>query len=156
MRTTIAGRVCQIAVAVLLVGIGHASGQSPDARAVEIEVGDNMRFSPSVVNARPGERIRVVVKGVGKVPKASMSHTFVLLKPGANPKSFADKASRAHESEFLPADMKDEVIAASPTVGPGEAIEVTFDAPAKPGEYTFVCTFPSHFKLGMKGQLIVK
>lgn len=156
MRKRIAGHLCQIVVAVLLVGIGPAAGQSPDARAVEIEVGDNMRFSPSVINARPGERIRVVVKGVGKVPKASMSHTFVLLKPGTNPKSFADKASRAHESEFLPADMKDQVIAASPTVGPGEATEVAFEAPAKPGEYTFVCTFPSHFKLGMKGQLIVK
>ncbi|HUO64394.1 MAG TPA: plastocyanin/azurin family copper-binding protein [Terriglobales bacterium] len=33
---------------------------------------------------------------------------------------------------------------------------MTFEAPMEPGEYTFVCSFPGHFALGMKGQLIVK
>jgi azurin len=151
-----ARHVCQIFVVCLLVGIGPVAAQSPEAPAVEIQVGDNMRFTPSVINARPGERVRVVIKGVGTVPKASMSHTFVLLKSGANPKTFADKSSRARETDFIDPALREQVIAAGPPVGPGEAIAVTFEAPAKAGEYTFVCTFPSHFKLGMKGQLIVK
>jgi azurin len=153
---TVPRHVCQIFVVFLLVGIGPVAGQSPDVPAVEIQVGDNMKFTPSVINARPGERVRVVIKGVGTVPKASMSHTFVLLKSGTNPKTFVDKSSRARETDFIDPALREQVIVASSPVGPGEAIEVTFEAPAKAGEYTFVCTFPSHFKLGMKGQLIVK
>ena len=144
------------AAAWLLMTITPGTTQSADVPVIEIEVGDTMRFAPSVINARPGERVRVVIKGVGKVPKASMAHTFVLLRPGTNPRSFVDQASRAHDADFVPPAVKDQLIAASPLVGPGEAVEVTFDAPTKPGEYTFVCTYPSHFKLGMKGQLIVK
>ena len=33
---------------------------------------------------------------------------------------------------------------------------IEFTAPAKPGSYTFFCTFPGHFAAGMKGVLVVK
>jgi plastocyanin len=32
----------------------------------------------------------------------------------------------------------------------------SFGAPAKPGSYTYLCTFPGHFVAGMKGVLVVK
>jgi azurin len=152
-RTTSLARQIVVAVVSLMITRIPVSAQSP---ATEIQVGDNMHFAPSVINARPGETVGVVIKGAGTVPKDSMAHTFVLLKSGTNAKAFVDKSSRARETDFIDPAMKDQAIAASPSVGPGDAVEVTFQAPAKAGEYTFVCTFPSHFKLGMKGQLIVK
>ena len=67
-----------------------------------------------------------------------------------------EKSSPARETDFLTPALRDQVIAATQVVGPAESAEVTFEAPAQPGEYPFVCTFPGHFKLGMKGQLTVK
>jgi plastocyanin len=40
-------------------------------------------------------------------------------------------------------------------VGAGETSEVTFKAPATPGSYTYLCSFPGHYAMGMKGTLTV-
>lgn len=145
-----------VAVASGLVAIGAAAGQPGEVRTVEIQVADNMRFSPALINARPGERLRVVLRNGGKMPKTAMAHNFVLLKRGTNPKSFVDKSSAAAEAGFIAPALNEQVMAATALVGSGETSEVTFEAPAQAGEYTFVCTFPGHFNLGMKGLLVVK
>ena len=68
-----------------------------------------------------------------------------------------DKAADATEQTGdIPSAVRDQVIAEIPLVRSGNTGEVTFEAPVQRGEYDFVCTFPSHFKLGMKGRLIVK
>ena len=155
----IGGRcVCVIAVAVMLL-LGETTtstiGQAQDVKAVEIQVGDNMRFTPSVIDAHPGQRMRVILKPVGKIQ--ALAHSFVLLRKGFAPKDFVDRTSEATKETgvILPA-MMDQVIAATPFVKPGNVGEVTFEAPTQPGEYIFVCTSPGHFNLGMKGRLIVK
>jgi azurin len=125
------------------------------ARTIEIQVGDNMRFTPARIDARPGEQLRVVLKGVGTMPKTAMAHNFVLLKKGADPKGFADKSAAARATDFIAPSVKDEVLAATTLVGPGETAEVTFAAPAKAGEYTFICSFTGHFVVGMRGTLVV-
>ena len=57
---------------------------------------------------------------------------------------------------FWISSMKDAVIANTTLTGPGETAETTFKVPAKPGSYTYLCSFPGHFALGMRGTLIVK
>jgi uncharacterized cupredoxin-like copper-binding protein len=52
--------------------------------------------------------------------------------------------------------MKAKVLAMTAMAGPGETVQVTFKAPAKPGKYEFICSFPGHFLAGMKGVLVVK
>ena len=143
-----------VAVAVLLGAPTFAIGQEA-VSTIELKVGDNMRFTPSVVQAHPGQRVRIVLTGIGKLP--ALAHNVVVLKKGTAPKAFLDKASKAtEETGSIPPAMNDQAIAASALVKPGESAEVTFEAPVEPGEYMFVCTFPGHFGLGMKGQLIVK
>ena len=144
-----------VAVALLIGAASFATGQGAEVPTIELNVGDNMRFTPSVIQAHPGQRVRIVLTGVGKLP--AVAHNVVLLRKGTAPKAFLDKASRAtEETGSIPLAMKDQAIVASALVKPGESAEVTFEAPAEPGEYTFVCSFPGHFGLGMKGQLIVK
>ncbi len=143
----------------LLVAAAAAapSSRTPaPARLIEITVGDNMRFVPSSISASPGESVRVVLKDTGQMPKLAMAHNFVLLKPGADPKAFAEKSASARETDFIAPALSSQVLAHTGLVGPGETGEVTFTAPAKPGAYTFVCSFPGHFALGMKGVLTVK
>ena len=157
MSTIGRGRALPVAMALaLLLGAGGpAAGQGGEARVVEIEVGDNMRFTPPFIGASPGERLRVVLRAVGKIQ--ALRHNFVLLKRGTSPKAFLDKTSAAIKDtgEVLPA-TKDQVIAASALVEPGGTTEVVLEAPVEPGDYAFVCAFPGHFNLGMKGRLVVK
>ena len=129
---------------------GEAKG-----RPVEIVVGDNMKFAPNAIAAKPGERLTVVLKDVGQMPKAAMGHNFVLMAKGADPKAYADKAAPLRDTEFIVPALKHQVLAFTRLVGPGETAEVTFTAPKEPGAYTFICSFPGHFAMGMKGTLTV-
>ena len=125
------------------------------ARTVELVVSDNMKFDQTEIAAKPGEMLRIVLKSTGTMPKAAMGHNFVLLKPAVDQVEFNKAAFTARETEFIPPTMKDGVIANTVVVGPGETVETTFKVPAA-GRYPYLCSFPGHFALGMRGTLIVK
>ena len=130
-----------------------AAGQ---ARTIEMDATDQMKFSVTTINAKPGEQIRVRLRIVSTMPKAAMSHNFVLLNAGVNFTEFANDAMMAAATGYIPAARKGQVHAATPLGGGGETVEVTFKAPAKAGSYTYICTFPGHAAAGMRGTLIVK
>jgi len=146
-------------VAALLCSIASGAGTSPASqaagRAVEVIVGDNMSFKPAAFAAKPGERITVVLKDVGKMPKNVMGHNFVLMAKGANAAAYVDRAAAARETEFIVPALQKQVLAYTKLVGPGETAEVTFTVPKEPGTYMFICTFPGHYAAGMKGMLTV-
>jgi azurin len=125
-------------------------------RTIEITSGDNMKFDVTEITAKPGESLKVVLKNTGTMPKIAMAHNFVLLKPGTDAAEFNKAAFNARETDFIPPAMKDAVLASTALAGAGEVVETTFKAPTKPGTYTFVCSFPGHFALGMRGTLTVK
>lgn len=129
---------------------------SAEPRVIQIEVGDNMKFLPATITAAPGESLKVVVRDVGQMPKIAMGHNFVLLKKGVGAQGVVDKCSSARDTEFIAASVKPQLLASTRLVGPGETADVTFVAPTERGDYQFICTFPGHFAVGMKGVLIVK
>ena len=59
-------------------------------------------------------------------------------------------------TEFIPPAMKSAVLANTSLAGPGETVETTFKVPAAPGKYTYLCSFPGHMALGMRGTITVK
>ena len=125
-------------------------------RTVELNAADTMKFDKTEIAAKVGETLRVVLKNTGTMPKVVAGHNFVLLKLGTDQVEFTKAAFNARETEFIPASMKTAVIANTTLAGPGETVEVTFKVPAKAGSYPFLCSFPGHFALGMKGTLVVK
>jgi azurin len=133
-----------------------AIAQKKAARTVEITGTDNMKFDKTTIEARPGETLRVVLKSIGKAPKTIMGHNFVLLKLGTDVDAFNQAAFNARDTEFIPPAQKTKVIANTALVGPDETVEVTFTVPAKAGSYDYICSFPGHFAMGMKGKLVVK
>jgi azurin len=139
---------------------GAATGAKPaagaKARTIELTGTDKMKFDKEEIAAKPGETIRLVLKSVGTMPKAIMAHNFVLLKPGVDATEFNKAAFNARETGFIPPDKKTDVIAATALAGGGETVEVIFKVPAKPGSYNFICSFPGHFAMGMRGKLLVK
>lgn len=126
------------------------------ARTIEIQGNDQMKFTVTTIQAKPGEQIRVVLKVVGTMPKMAMSHNFVLLAAGVNATDFANKSMMAAATAYIAPDLKAQVLASTGMAGAGETVEVTFKAPAKAGSYTFLCSFPGHFAAGMRGTLVVK
>lgn len=125
-------------------------------RTVDITTGDNMKYDVTEIAAKPGESIHVVLKNTGAMPKMVSAHNFVLLKSGTDAAEFSKAGFNARETDFIPPAMKDAVLAKTALAGAGETVDVTFKAPAKPGTYTFICSFPGHFALGMRGTLTVK
>ena len=125
-------------------------------RTVEITGGDDMKYSLTSIPAKPGETIKIKLVSKGTLPKIAMAHNFVLLKLGAKQLDFVNAAAMARATDFIPPDMKDQVLGATALAGPGETVEVTIKVPAAAGSYPYMCTFPGHFAAGMKGTLEVK
>jgi azurin len=152
--------VCLCALLSLVVSssIAASSGARPEAtaRVIQIEVGDTMKFIPAAIQAGPGELIRVVIKHVGQMPKIAMGHNFVLLKKGIDPKGVAETCASSRETEFISPSVRHQMLVTTKLVGPGETADATFVTPIERGAYTFICTFPGHFALGMKGILTIK
>ena len=126
------------------------------ARTVELTGGDDMKYSVTSIPAKPGETLRIRLTSKGTLPKIAMAHNVVVLKAGAKQIDFANAAAMAAATGYIPADMKDQVLAATTMAGPGETVEVTFKVPTAPGTYPYMCTFPGHFAAGMRGTIVVK
>ena len=128
---------------------------SGEPRTIEITATEDMKYDKTRLTARPGEKLRIVLKAIGAMPKVAMGHNFVLLKADASPLEVNNAAFNARATDFVPESQKDKIIAFTPVAGGGETVEVVFTAP-KAGTYPFLCTFPGHFVQGMKGTLVVR
>jgi azurin len=135
------------------------------ARVIEITANDQMKFTiggkssgPAenlTIEAKPGEELKIVFKNAGTLPKEAMGHNWVLLKPGSDAMAFSTAAVAAKATDYVPDSLKDQVVVHTKLLGPRETAEVTFKVPAA-GEYPFLCSFPAHFTVGMKGTLVAK
>lgn len=131
-------------------------GTAKGVRTVEIIGTDDMKFSVTEIAATRGEQLRVRLVAKGTMPKVAMAHNFVLLAKAASQVKFVQASAAARATDFIPPDMKDQVLAQTTLAGPGETVEVTFKVPAVAGPYPFLCSFPGHFQAGMRGTLNVK
>ena len=127
-----------------------------DGRPVEITADDTMKFSIVEIRAKAGERLSVTLVNKGTTPKFSMGHNWVLLTLAANFDAFLIAAAEAATTDYVPASKRDEILAATKLLGPGERDTATFAAPSAPGKYPFLCSYPGHAQVGMRGVLIVE
>ncbi len=132
------------------------SDQPATGRAIEITGNDTMKFSLTEIRAKPGEALSVTLTNIGTMPKFSMGHNWVLLKSASLLDKFVADAMQAATTDYIPAAHKDDMIAHTKLLGPKEKDTVTFKAPSEPGRYPFLCSFPGHYQVGMRGELIVE
>ncbi len=156
-----------IIAAFVAFGCGHkdtgeaAPGSSATAatpsgpRTIEITAGDNMKYSLTHIDAKPGEELKVILTNIGNQPKEVMGHNWTLLKKGSDVAAFDAAAAMAKATDYIPESLQGEIIAHTALTGPHKSEEVTFKAPTEPGDYPFLCTFPAHYQVGMKGTLTV-
>lgn len=135
-----------------------AAESAPTPRVIKIKSGmDNaMKFDVGTITAAPGETIKIILTNVATLPKEVMGHNWVLLTAGTDPVAFAAAGTGEAANGYIPSKMKDKVVAAIRLLGPNEVGEVIFKVPSAPGDYPFLCSFPAHCVVGMKGMLTVK
>ncbi|HEU5078425.1 MAG TPA: plastocyanin/azurin family copper-binding protein [Opitutaceae bacterium] len=133
-----------------------AADKPATGRAIAITANDTMKFNVTELHAKAGEALAVTLTNEGSVPKFSMGHNWVLVAEDTDLNAFAADSATAATTEYIPASFNDKVIAATKLLGPKESDTVLFYAPKKPGHYPFLCAFPGHMQVGMKGELIVE
>ena len=147
-----------------LLALNGCSKQEPAAQAaapsgprtIALTAGDNMKYNITRIEAAPGEELHVTLTNIGTLPKEAMGHDWILLKAGSDAEAYDRAAIAAKASDYQPPELASEVLASIPLLGPKQTGEITFKAPTKPGEYTFLCSFPAHYQSGMHGVLVVK
>lgn len=149
-----------IATSVILTACGDSGSPAPaasgDTVAVTLEANDQMKFDKSLIEAKPGQKVQVTLRNVGTMPKVSMGHNFVVLDGKVAPEAFIEASSMQMANEHIAPELVEHVIAHTKLLGPGEFDTITFTAPTTPGDYPFLCSFPGHFAIGMKGVFSVK
>lgn len=110
-------------------------------RTIEVNMADNMRFTPSDLTIKRGETVRFVVHNGGQV-----LHEMVL----GTKKALAEHA--ALMKKFPDMEHSEPNMA---HVKPGRNGEIVWQF-TQPGEFQFACLQPGHFEAGMVGKLTVK
>jgi azurin len=123
------------------------------ARSIDLETGHGLSFAPNLVQVAANEPLKVTLRNGDVVP-----HNWVLVDAesltsvGASADKLVSSADAARQS-YVPSGK--DVIAHTNVVNPGGEFAIYFRAPPKSGRYSFICTFPGHWK-AMQGTLIVK
>lgn len=151
-RNAVAGSLLAVVLAVGTVSVVSAA----EPRLVKLKGTDAMQYDVKLIEAKPGEALKVTLTATSAMAKAEMSHNFVLLAKGTNADAFAMEAAMARDNGYMPKAKMASVLASTKFAGGGETVEVVFNAPKEPGEYIYICTFPGHYIGGMKGKLVVK
>jgi azurin len=125
-------------------------------KKVEITGNDQMKFDVALIEAKPNQKVTVTLKNVGSMPKVSMGHNWVLLELDVDPQKFMEAGTVHMGRDFIAPEFESKVIAHTKLLGPAETDTISFAAPEKPGDYTYLCSFPGHYTIGMKGILKVQ
>lgn len=152
---------CLLTVSLISVLLGTATAEdassdsAAEPRIISITGNDQMKYDITEIEVTAGEKVKIELKNIGKIPKAGMAHNFVLLKSDVDAQNFSMAAIMARENNYIPKTRENEIIAYTGMAGPDETVTVEFIAPEVPGKYNYICTFPGHYLAGMKGVLII-
>jgi uncharacterized cupredoxin-like copper-binding protein len=107
-------------------------------RRLSVAMSD-FKFAPTNSTAGAG-KLKVTATNAGR-----QQHEFVLLRTDKAPGGIPVKGGKASESSSVGEISEQE---------PGKHATHTFTL--KPGKYVFICNVDGHYKLGMRGALVVK
>jgi azurin len=142
-------------LAVAALGLFSASSWAAGC-AVTIEGNDMLQFNLKTIEVPAScTKFTVTLEHVGKLPKTSMGHNWVLTTAADEAAVVKDGMAAGLDKDYLkPGDPR--ILAHTKLIGGGESDSVSFDV-GKLGagdDYAFFCSFPGHAAL-MKGTLSV-
>jgi uncharacterized cupredoxin-like copper-binding protein len=120
----------------------HAFGREGDpqkvTRTINVDMSDNMRFTPSSITVKQGETVRFVVHNKGKALHEMVIGTMDELK--AHGELMKQYPEMEHAEPYMA------------HVTPGEKQEMVWQF-TKVGDFNFGCLAPGHFEAGMVGEI---
>lgn len=136
---------------------GHSHGETSEhgpsasglvaqvvGRSIEMEMSDNMRFSPERIQVEAGETIRLMVSNSGQTEHELVIGTEEDIKAHAE----SMKKGSGHDHDHGHAG------GAAITLGPGKKGELVVTFPQE-GTLQMACLVPGHYEAGMRGVLQV-
>ena len=147
-----------LVVSALIFSENSTNAEEKLNKKINIESNDLMKFNKSSIKLSKGVGYDLILKNVGKLPKAAMGHNLIILEQGNDALAFGAKlisdygATAANDWKPIKAGKK--VLAQTKMLGPNETdtIKIKFD---KKGTYHFFCSFPGHFAQ-MRGVIVVE
>ena len=119
--------------------------QNLDVRVIAIgTVPTRMIYDKEMIVVQAGKPVEFRFSNTDHMP-----HNFAVTKPGSL-QEVGEKAEAtgrdadAVARHFIP--TSDKVLVASKLLQPGENESIAFEAPAAPGVYPYVCTYPGHWR----------
>lgn len=134
------------------LGIGKVGKVKSDVTFIINTVEHEMAFDKKVLKATAGQTIELVLNN-----KDEMPHNLVVIQPESLDAfgGMVDELLKSPDAEkmgYVPNSRY--VLGATTMLEPGAKGSVVFKLPDTPGVYTFVCTFPGHWRF-MQGVIIV-
>lgn len=150
----------KLTLSILLTGLMAAqmfaaAGETENVREITIKGTDNLKYDVTLIEAKPGETLRITLVVESALPAAAMGHNIAFVDQGVNMEEFVMASMSASDNEYIAPAYEDRMIAYTKMIGGGETDTIEFTVPETPGEYEYVCTFPGHYFGGMKGILRV-
>jgi len=121
---------------VSMLAAGCGGGAQAASNKINVTMTD-FHFTPDAFTIGAGQEIEFTGRNNGAV-----THDFVIMKLGTDVGDNFDKDDEANI--FWEAELTS-----------GQNVNLTFTAPAEPGEYQVVCAIPGHYQAGMVGKLVV-
>lgn len=125
------------------------------AEVVLRPAGDTIAFDETSTSftVQAGQTVNLTLENVATLEV--MLHNVVILS--SNEDDVANRVGMAaiaagEANGFVPDDPA--ILASTSLAQPGETVQVTFEAPAEPGTYRYICTYIGHHTL-MQGTMIV-
>lgn len=126
---------------------------SETAQSIRIEARQGFAFNPRTLTVVRSSRLALTLANEDVIP-----HNFALLQPGRT-------AQVGQAADHFPADPRalslqyippvPGILVHTDLVDPAGQQTIYFNAPAEPGNYPFLCTFPGHWQL-MQGIMTVE
>lgn len=120
-------------------------------KTIIITTQSGMKFDATLISVKPGTRIRLVLRNAD-----DMLHNFVLCAPGKG--QIVGEAAVALGIDGMAKNYvpdSDDVLYHTTLLLPEASDTIFFNAPATPGDYDYICSFPAHAAM-MKGILRVE
>lgn len=150
IQSALLGLLSAFAMSTVALAAGSHAGGHADAatvygkpgvaakvdRTIQVDMSDNMRFTPADISVKRGETIRFVIKNVGRLP-----HEFSL---GTR----QELEEHYEQMKKFPGMVHDEPNKIS--LAPGKQGEVIWQF-TNSGAVDFACLHVGHYEAGMKG-----
>lgn len=151
MIRTLLATACTLAVATGL----HA--QAPKEIILKPDNANPLAYDAAskAFTVKAGEKVKVTLENKATVPQP---HNLIIAKPGTLMKVGALANAmltdpQAMAKHYVPESP--DILFHTKLVQPGQVESIEFDAPAEPGDYPYLCTFPGHWLL-MQGVMKVE